>query len=41
MSTPKGRAENVMLVAKYQVNRKETLEVCYRIPVGGAENDEV
>ncbi len=22
----------VLLVDKYQVNRKETLEVCYRIP---------
>lgn len=41
LAAPQGRAEDVLLAAQYDVNRRLTLQTGYRILEGGADNDEV
>jgi len=41
LAAPQGRAEDVLLAATYNLNRKIAFKTGYRILEGGADNDEV
>jgi hypothetical protein len=41
LAAPQGRAEDILVAARYKINDAASMSVGYRLLEGGADNDEV